>query len=156
SFTDLIDLDPDALTPIEPYLPAFRFLLDDLHVSSDASLRARAMSAVGRFALFCLRHAPEPDEIVRRLAPWLRLLRRIRRAPGGSDALERIWRYVLTISPEHDPEELVERLLLVVGEEGKEEIVTAGEVLIERGRKEGLEKGHKEGLEQGLEQGREA
>ncbi len=57
-------------------------------MATDASLRARAMSALGRLSLFCLRHASEPDEIVRRLARWLLLLREIRSAPGGSDALE--------------------------------------------------------------------
>jgi hypothetical protein len=39
------------------------------------------------------------------------------------------------------PEEIVERLLLVTGEETKEEIVTAAELLIERG----LQEGHREG-----------
>jgi flagellar biosynthesis/type III secretory pathway protein FliH len=58
---------------------------------------------------------------------WLDLLREIRTAPGGSEAL------------------------LVVGEESREEIVTAAEQLIERGRKEGLEKGLKKGLEKGRE-----
>jgi flagellar biosynthesis/type III secretory pathway protein FliH len=49
---------------------------------------------------------------------------------------------------------LVERLLLVVGEEEKEEIVTAGETLIARGRKQGREQGREEGREEGLEKGR--
>ena len=35
----------------------------------------------------------------------------------------------------------MERLLAAVGEEGKEQILSAGEKLIERGRKEGLQKG---------------
>jgi hypothetical protein len=108
--------------------------LDDLHAASDASLRARAMSALGRLSLFCLRHAPEPDKLVQRLARWLDLLREIRNAPGGSEALELVWRYIFTVSAPVNPEDLVDRLLLVVGEESKEEIVTAAEQLMERGR----------------------
>ena len=101
-----------------------------------ASLRARTMSALGRLALFCLRHSSAPDEIVRRLARWLLLLREIRSAPGGSDALELVWRYIFTISAPPVPEDLVERLVLVVGEESKEDIVTAAEQLMDRGRKD--------------------
>ena len=147
SFAELLDLAPEALAAIGAHVPNFRFLLDDLHATSDASLRTRAMSALGRLSLFCLRHAPEPDRIVQGLARWLDLLREIRNGPGGSEALELIWRYVFTISGPVNPEALVERLLLVVGEESKEEIVTAAEQLIERGRKEGLKKGLEKGRE---------
>jgi hypothetical protein len=136
SFSELFDLDPAALASFAPFLPSFRFILDDLRVASDASLRARAMSALGRLTLFCLRHASEPDEIVRRMTRWLLLLREIRGTPGGSDALELIWRYIFTVSAPPVPEDLVERLVLVVGEESKEEIVTAAEQLMERGREE--------------------
>ena len=40
------------------HIPDFRFVLDDLHATTDASLRARAMSALGRFSLCCMRRAP--------------------------------------------------------------------------------------------------
>jgi len=154
SFAEIIDLEPETLLAIGAHVPDFRFLLDDLRTASDASLRARAMSALGRLSLFCLRHAPEPDKIVQRLGRWLELLREIRSTPGGSDALELIWRYLFTISAPSAPEDLVERLLSVVGVEGQEEVVTAAEQLIARGRKEGLEKGLEKGREEGLEEGR--
>lgn len=137
SFQALIDLPEDVLDMLAPHIPGFTFLLDDLRVATDASLRRRAMSAIGRFALFCLRHSSEPGQIVQRLARWVMLVREMRAAPGGKEALELIWRYVLVVSEPASPVELVEQLLLVVGEEGKEEIVTAGEQLIERGRNEG-------------------
>lgn len=136
SLGELLDLEPQALAAISAHVPDFRFLLDDLHAASDASLRRRAMSALGRFTLFCLRHASQPDRIVHGLARWLDLLGEIRNAVGGSEALELIWRYVFIITAPANPEELVERLLSVVNEESKEEIVTAGEQLIERGRRE--------------------
>jgi predicted transposase/invertase (TIGR01784 family) len=134
SFQALIDLPEDVLRVLGPHMPDFTFLLDDLRATSDASLRRRAMSMLGRLALFCLRHSSEPGQIVQRLARWVELVRGIRAAPGGKEALELIWRYVLVISEPAEPEELVDQLLLVVGEEGKEEIVTAGEKLMERGR----------------------
>jgi hypothetical protein len=120
-------------------VPTIRFLLDDLQVASDASLRTRTMSAVGRLALFCLRHASDPGKTVQRLARWLDVIREARSTPGGRDALKFVWQYILTVSEPEKPEDLVEQLLLVVGEESKEDVVTAGEMLIERGRQEGRE-----------------
>ncbi len=51
---------------------------------------------------------------------------------------------------------VVERLLSAVGEEGKEEIMTAGEKLIERGRQEGRREGERKGREEGERKGRRA
>src|SRR5882672_470429 len=56
-------------------------------------------------------------------------------------ALVRIWRYILLVSDRFGPEDLVARLLAAVGEDGKEEIMTAGEMLMERGREKGLRQG---------------
>ncbi|MFT3772193.1 MAG: Rpn family recombination-promoting nuclease/putative transposase [Minicystis sp.] len=137
SFAELFDLTPEALAAMAPHLPSFSFVLDDLRAASDASLRRRAMTTLGRLALFCLRHASNPDELVRGLGRWVDLIRELRAAPGGQEALELMWRYVFTVSAPPSPEALVERLLLVVGEEEKEEIVTAAEQLMERGREQG-------------------
>ena len=43
----------------------------------------------------------------------------------------------------------MERLLAAAGKEDEEEIVTAAEMLIQRGVERGLEKGREQGLEQG-------
>ena len=61
-------------------------------------------------------------------------------APGGSEALVLIWRYILVTNGQAAPEVLVAQLLDVVGVEHTEEIMTAGEQLIERGRKDALER----------------
>jgi hypothetical protein len=119
SFPALLDLEPDALSAIAAYVPTFRFLLDDLQVASDASLRARTMSAVGRLALLCLRHASDPGKIIQRLARWLDLIREARGTPGGREALQFVWQYILTVSEPKRPEDLVEQLLLVVGERAR-------------------------------------
>ena len=67
----------------------------------------------------------------------------------------RILRYIFATNERDEPEELVERLLAALGEEGKEEIMTAADKLVERGREQGLKQGLKQGLERGLEQGLE-
>jgi hypothetical protein len=68
------------------------------------------------------------------------LIREIQAAPGGSEALALIWRYILITDGQATPEAVVAKLLDVVGVEHTEEIMTAGEQLIERGMKVGQEK----------------
>ena len=110
---------------------------DDLErAPSDDSLRARAVSALGRLALFGLRHAREPQVLLAQLGRWLDLVREVQAAPGGREALVRIWRYILVTSGQAAPEAVVARLLDVVGSEHSEGVMTAGEQLIERGKKE--------------------
>ena len=93
------------------------------------------MSALGRFALFCLRHAREPGT---RAAPRgvARPAPQARSAPSGKDALPVIWQYILIISKPEKPEDLVEQLLLVVGQEGKEEVMSVADWLEQKGRKQ--------------------
>src|SRR5262249_47260686 len=56
----IIDLDEGALGIVGKHIPQFEMVLDDLSAQTDDSLRARALSALGRLCLFCLRHAREP------------------------------------------------------------------------------------------------
>jgi predicted transposase/invertase (TIGR01784 family) len=145
AFEDLLDVDQATLADVAPYVPHFQFLLEDISHETDEALRARAITALARLSLWCLRHAREPWELVDRLGAWLDLVREVRGAPHGVAALVRIMRYIFATNEPDQPEALVRRLLAAVGEEGKEEIMTAADQLIERGREQGL----KQGLEQG-------
>jgi predicted transposase YdaD len=146
----IVDLDAAAMAVVGKHIPQLEMMLDDLGAQSDDSLRSRAISALGRLALFCLRHAREPQVLLEQLRRWVDLIREVQTAPGGSEALVLIWRYIMITSGQATPEAMVARLLDVVGSEHTEEIMTAGEQLIERGMKAGLEKGRKEGQEQSL------
>ncbi len=103
------------------------------------------MTALARLSLWCLRHAREPWELVDHLGDWLDLLREVRSAPHGAAALALMMRYIFATNEPDRPEELVRRLLEVVGEEGKEEIMTAADQLIERGMERGREQGREQG-----------
>jgi hypothetical protein len=65
------------------------------------------------------------------------LVREVRAAPHGMAPLARIMRYIFATNEPDKPHELVRRLLAAVGDEGKEEIMTAADQLIEIGREEG-------------------
>jgi hypothetical protein len=137
SFEELYSANPAVVAALGDYVVRFRFALDDVGVEEDDALRARAMSAFGRLVLFCLRHAREPDVLLARLGRFGELIREARRAPNGPAALVMLFRYILMTNRRDDPGEVVERLLEAVGEDVKEEVMTAGEKLIERGRQEG-------------------
>ena len=152
----IIDLDASVMAIVGKHIPQLEMMLDDLSVQTDDSLRARTISALGRLALFCLRHAREPQVLLEQLRRWLDLIREIQAAPGGREALVLIWRYILVTNPSATPDAVVAQLLDVVGVEHEEEIMTAGEQLIERGRKDGLEKGMKDALDKGMKAAGEA
>jgi hypothetical protein len=149
SFHDLVDLDADTLALVGGHVPGFRFLLDDISDEPDDALHARAATALARLALFCLRHAREPGELLQALARCVDLVREVRAAPNGREALERIWRYIFVVSNPQDPEALVDRLIAVVGKESEEDVMTVADWLREEGRKEGRQEGRQEGRDEG-------
>jgi hypothetical protein len=141
SFHDLVDLDAGMLALVGGHVPGFRFLLDDISDEPEAALHARAATALARLALFCLRHARQPGELLQALARWVDLVREVRAAPNGREALERIWRYIFVVSNPQDPKDLVDRLIAVVGKESEEDVMTVADWLREEGRKEGRNEG---------------
>jgi hypothetical protein len=149
AFEALLDVDPEMLAEILEHVPRFRFLLDDVSAESDEALRARAMTALGRLVLWCLRNARTPEKIVAGIGGWVGLIREARRAPNGPAALRLVWRYIFAIDKQRRPEELLAQLTEAVGEEGKEDLVTVADLLREEGRKEGLNEGRREGLQEG-------
>lgn len=148
SFEDLLQIDKDTLAAIGDYVPRFRFVLDDLRPETDEALKTRAMTALGRLALLCLRHGRNADEIVDRIAGWLGLVREARRAPSGGAALARIWRYIVAISGPR-PEQVLRRLLATVDPRTEEEMASIESYLLQKGRREGKREGKREGLLEG-------
>ena len=89
------------------------------------------------------------DALVQGLGGWVDLIGEVQRAGNGTDALKMIWRYILTIDKRRKPEEVVAQLVEAVGQESKEDVVTAADQLREEGRKKGRTEGRKEGLQEG-------
>ncbi|WP_437767224.1 Rpn family recombination-promoting nuclease/putative transposase [Sorangium sp. So ce281] len=145
SFEDLLEVDEGARAVMADHVPRFRFVLDDISQEGDEALKARAMSAFSRLVLWCLRHGREPDELLRQLGKWLDLVNEVRRAPNGVEALRAIWRYILATNERDEADEVLQRLLAAAGEPWKEEIVSAADQLMERGRQQGLREGLREG-----------
>ncbi len=156
AFEDLLDLDDASRAAAGEHVLRLRFVLDDISRVEDDALRVRAMSAFARLALWCLRHAREPELLLEQLRRWLDLVRETRRAPNGAEALRALWRYILATNERDEPEEVLQRLLAAVGDEGKEEVVSVADKLVEHGRREGLQEGRREGLQAGRREGLQA
>lgn len=140
AFEALLDVDEDILEIIAPYVPRFRFILEDISAESDEALRRRVMSALGRLVLWCLRNARTPEELVRGLGGWVELVRDVRRAPNGAAALAMVFRYIFVVNERFGAEELLRLLTQVVDEEGKREMASVADQLIEQGEHKGQRK----------------
>ena len=140
TFEGLLDVDEETRAALGEHTVRMRFVLDDLSLASDEALHGRAMTALGRVALWCLRHGREPDELMARLRGWRDLLAEVRRAPNGREALYAIWQYILDANDKQRrgvPQDVVARLMEAAGEEATEEIMSVADMLREEGKREG-------------------
>lgn len=94
---DILDVAPEMLRSLEPYLPRFRFVLHDLSSESGEALHERAMTALARLALFCLDRARDSDDILAELRPWVGALRSIVQAQDGAEALAGVLSYIIKV-----------------------------------------------------------
>ncbi|MEO5726765.1 MAG: Rpn family recombination-promoting nuclease/putative transposase, partial [Byssovorax sp.] len=135
AFEDLLDADAALLGALGPYVPRFRFLLDDLSVQSDAALRARTkMTPGGRVAILSLKHGRAP------IAVRIQVLSPDGRAAAARDVLAIVLRYILETN-RTEPAILRKLLAQRVGRKTTEEIMTAAERLRREGRQEGEVRG---------------
>jgi hypothetical protein len=152
AFDDLLDVDATVLAEIAPHVPRFRCVLDDLGEASEDGLRARAMSALGRLVLWCLKNSRTPEQLVTQIGRWGELMRQVARAPDGVAALGRIFRYMWELDERLGTEELRELVAREVGKDVEEAIVTTADML----RAEGRSQGRSEGLAEGHTKGQRA
>jgi hypothetical protein len=145
AFEDLLDVEPSVLAEIAPYVPHFRCAMDDLGEESEEGLRARAMSALGRLALWCLKNSRSPGQLVAQLGRWGELMRQVTRAPNGMAAIGTIFRYMWEADEQLGVEELRQLVAREVGKDIEEAIVTTVDMLRAEGRSQGHSEGHSEG-----------
>jgi predicted transposase/invertase (TIGR01784 family) len=139
AFEDMLDADEALLAALGPYVPRFRFLLDDLSARTDAEIQARTtMTAGGRVAILSLKHGRD------RLSVRIRTLSPDGRAPSARDVLVSILRYILETS-EAEPATVRELLARQIGRKEADEMLTTAERL----RREGEAKGEARGLKRG-------
>lgn len=149
SLEQAFGLSAGTLEAMRPHLPMFEMVVDDLAAVSDAELRRRAMSAMGRLALGLLKHARRFDVFLADLGRWAEAMREVMEAPGGLSALSVVLTYMHLVNDQVPREQVAERLDAVLGRGAKEAYVTEGELLIQEGLEKGLQQGRQEGVLQG-------
>jgi len=143
----MIDASAELVEARRPFVPHFRFLLDDLEALSLEELATRAASAQLRLV---------------QLALWSRSYARLRAAARDMHEivaafprdeptrtlLAQLYVYLLRAAqPDVDARDIRTILLEIAGPEGKEDVVNAADQLIAQGRAEGEARGRAEGLE---------
>ena len=148
AFEEMLDVDAELLAALGPYVPRFRFLLDDLSVQSDAELRARTkMTPGGRVVILSLKHGRDP------VAIRIQVLSPDGRAPGARDVFAAILRYILETS-RAELATLRAQLAQQVGPKKAEEMLTTAEKLRREGEARGKAQGKAEGKREGKAEGK--
>jgi hypothetical protein len=137
-FDALLDVPASVRPAVAPYLVQFAYLLDDLSEMSDDELRDGAMlTALAKLATVCLKHARTSRDFLKILVRWMDIAREVATAPNGLSALAQVLCYILEVNDHVEREARQALLERELGPEAKEAIVTAGQQLIEQGRREG-------------------
>jgi predicted transposase/invertase (TIGR01784 family) len=134
-FSELLELDDEALTLLTEYVPSFTYRLDEISAASDAELVARRMTAFGIAALICLGRARTSEDVISVLERLPELLRNVLSAPNGVGALATILRYVSEVTK--SPPERVQQLVQRLGPRGEEAYMTAADILRQEGETQG-------------------
>jgi hypothetical protein len=147
----MLDAGPELLEAARDYLPLFRFVLDDLagvSLDSFSSAELQALASLVRLGFWASRS-------MKRLRDALPLMREIVasliRDEGTRALLAQLYVYLLRAAePDVDAEQVRTMLFEVAGPQGREDVMNAGEQLIEQGRAEGLAEGRAEGRAEGF------
>ncbi|MET8774317.1 Rpn family recombination-promoting nuclease/putative transposase [Nocardia sp. NPDC004654] len=133
--TELIDLDSTTREALDPYLPRFRFLLDDVAALDLPALCARDLTPAARVMLALHKIVPGNTHLGVDLLPLIEDLHAILDGPGGTDEFQCVASYILIVgdTQQADLQPLIDRL----GPRAKEAIVTTAERLRAEGRAEG-------------------
>ena len=129
------DTDPAVVEALRPFLPDFRFVLDDLTAVPEAELFAREQTALSLLTTLCFQRIRAATDPTAELVRWHRVVRAVRAARSGAEALTAILSYVL-IAGEAEPER-VQLALAPAGPDAQETLMNTAEQLMARGRIQG-------------------
>ncbi|NOX62336.1 MAG: Rpn family recombination-promoting nuclease/putative transposase [Chloroflexi bacterium] len=138
-----------GLTPaVSAYIPDFRYHLVDLSAYSDEELKGGVLLQV---SLRIPKHIFD-DDLVEHLPGIFGLLRELARQETGLAFLETVIRYIMGAGEKLEPETL-EHVVIETIPEGGDIVKTAADILMERGREQGIKQGIILGMEEGLQKG---
>jgi predicted transposase YdaD len=149
----LFDLPPQARRGLSPFLPDFRFLLDDLAVLDPAELSTRGTSALVTVTLFALKRARHADDLLSELAVIAQQFGELERAVVPDEQLSALLEYIWTTA-RVDRCQLLSFTKTHAGPKLEAMMKTPAEQCRDEGRAEGEAKGKAEGEAKGKAEGR--
>jgi predicted transposase/invertase (TIGR01784 family) len=141
-FVSMLDASPEMLAAVGPYLPLFRFALDDLEAVSLDALAAREVHALALLVELAFWSARSLSRLERAAPHMSAIVRNVGRDERARGLLRQLYAYLVRDASQ-DVEDAHLRAILeqIAGPEGKEDLMNMGERLIEQGRSEGLAAG---------------
>ncbi len=145
---------PDYFQPfddtLQPYLPAFDYLLVDLSTLTDERLPS-LQSDYARLTAILLQNSRRKRELARMLNAFADVVRRLVQVPVGERFVGTGFLY-LSYMKDLTKAELF-GIFTSITSETDTTVMSVAEELIQEGRQEGLKEGRQEGLKEGLHKG---
>ncbi len=137
SLAALMDLPPDVLAAVGPYVPALAMALQDLGPRSPAELAVFPGPPIVRVTLTFMRAVVDPrGDPLAALESLQETLRELLAQPGGRARLAVVLRYTVLARPELDVQSVVEEFRRVAGSEAGEVVMSTAQELIKEGREQ--------------------
>ena len=95
---DLVAPSPDLIPGLAELVPNVRFIVDDLSQHGDEQLRARALAAFSRLALWLLKTGRSGPHLLASMQGWVPVIEDLLEAPSGAAALAHLLRYVALVT----------------------------------------------------------
>lgn len=151
SFLEILDVPTSCHKELEPFLPSFRFLLEDLNQLQDEDLRIRASSNVALLALIALKHVRQTANLGAIMAQYRDIFLATRREDQGFQAIYWVMSYIFQVHEAHSEHPILDVIESTLGDDFKEIAMTIADQLIEKGIKRGIQRGREEGKKEGEE-----
>lgn len=152
SLDEMLLVPDEVREDLGPYVPSFRFVLDDLHVVSDESLAERDTAPYPKLSLVMLRSGRKED-VLETLAFHAPAITSLLRMEDGYRLLETVIRYLWGVNPGMDAVNLASTLKTIIGPEAKNIMMTFAQRLRKEGFDEAVEKGRRQWMDEGMKEG---
>jgi predicted transposase/invertase (TIGR01784 family) len=139
-----------------PYVPQFRFQLEDLTTQDITVLQERAVSACVQLGLRVLKAARSPEHLDVLLLGWRDLIYRVMAEPFEDGALRVIFQYILETRGDEEFDHAIQIITEIEQDHTGETMESIAQKLINRGHAAGRTEGHAAGHAAGRIEGRRA
>ncbi len=140
SFHELFAPAPATIPELASFVPSFDLLIEDLAHVSNEDLKARALAAFPKLALWLLRDARNREQLLRNLGVWGDAFAEALHTPRGLESVSVLLRYIALITNDLHLAEFRAKIL-----EAAPEVERAAMTIAEQLIAEGLAKGRVEG-----------